>query len=311
MVEPLFLEGTLTTDTDKVTKQYCVWDRALFTGFAGNDRQTVLNDDDGTLTGYKETISVNLDDFFLAPVTAFECRSEETARTSPYEYVTTVVYPKCVIDRTCAKPPDPPPNGNPNINFGDWNRACTSESCYGVPLYRQDLMPKGDRDPNDPSKTLARSIRMMGQETGQRSTLTVNHGTYYLDTSVGKARQLECPTGPCVINEFKKNEIYYLFVIFAKENTEQRYQIYVGHDPAFDPSKIHMVQADIGPNPVVFTDLGTLPAGRARWFDQANGRHRGHAQGLGPPGPGEKDRGRQGEEVPTQDVLHVERQDVQ
>ena len=86
--------------------------------------------------------------------------------------------------REAAESPAAGWDGNPNINFGDWNRACTNESCYGVPLFRQDLMPKGDRDPNDQSKTLARSIRMMGQETGQRSTLTVNHGTYYLDTAV-------------------------------------------------------------------------------------------------------------------------------
>ena len=144
MVSPLFLEGSLTPDTDKIGKQYCVWSRTLFNGFAGNDRQTVLNDDDGSLTGYKESISVNLDDFFLAPVKGIECRSEQTARVSPYEYVTTVVYPRCVIDKTCAKAPNPPPpdgDGNPNLNFGDWNRACTNESCYGVPLYRQDLMP--------------------------------------------------------------------------------------------------------------------------------------------------------------------------
>ena len=34
---------------------------------------------------------------------------------------------------------------------------------------------------------------MMGQETGQRSTLTVNHGTYYLDTAVGRDKQFVCP----------------------------------------------------------------------------------------------------------------------
>jgi hypothetical protein len=275
VVSPLFLEGTLTPDTDKIGKQYCVWSRTLFNGFAGNDRQTVLNDDDGSLTGYKESISVNLDDFFLAPVKGIECRSEQTARVSPYEYVTTVVYPACVIDKTCAKAPNPPPpdgDGNKNLNFGDWNRACTNESCYGVPLFRQDLMPNGDRDPNDKNKTLPRSIRMMGQETGQRSTLTVNHGTYYLDTAVSKATQLQCTTAPCVINEFKKNETYYLFLIFAKDSTEQKYQFYVGTDTDFDPASIRMVQANIGPNPVKFSnDLGLLPAGRAKWLDKEKG----------------------------------------
>jgi cell migration-inducing and hyaluronan-binding protein len=270
VVTPLFVEGTLTTDTARVEKEYCIWNRTLFTGFAGNDRQTVLNDDDGSLTGYRTTTVINLDDFFSAPVEAIQCLSDTTSRTSPYEYVTTVVYPKCVIDGTCAKAPDPPPDNNPNTNFGDWNRACTNEQCYGVPLYRQDLMPLADKD-------LVKSIRMMGQQTGQRSTLTANHGTYYLDTAVGKDKQLACGAtpGPCLINLFKKNEIYYLFLIFAKETTAQTYRFYVGENTNFDPASIQMVQADIGPNPVVFRNFQPLPPGRAKWLnnnkDRANG----------------------------------------
>jgi len=274
VVSPLFKEGTFTTDTLQTGQSYCNWSRTLFDGFAGNDRQTVLNDDDGSLTGYTRSISVNLDDFFLAPVQAIECRSDETARMSPYDYVTTVLYPRCVIDKTCAKAPNPPPpdgDGNPNLNNGDWNRACTNELCYGVPLYRQDLMPIGDVDPTDKNKTLARSIRMMGQETGQRSSLTVDRGTYYLDTAVGKARQLECKGPECVINLFQKNQTYYLFLIFAKDTTEQTYRFYVGKDTDFKPDSVVMVQANIGPNPVVFKNLGLLPAGRARWFDEAQG----------------------------------------
>ena len=268
VISPLFLEGTLTPDIARVEQEYCIFNTQLFTGFAGNDRQTVLNDDDGTLTGYKGTTVINLDDFFAAPVEAVQCLSDETSRTSPYEYVTAVVYPRCVITGSCAKAPNPPPpsgDGNPNTNFGDWNRACTSEQCYGIPLYRQDLMPVTD-------KGLARSIRMMGQETGQRSTLAVNHGTYYLDTAVSSAEQLTCVTNdpvnnPCVINLFKENETYYLFLIFAKETTEQTYRFYVGDNTAFDPASIQMVQADIGPNPVVFQNFQPLPAGRARWLN--------------------------------------------
>lgn len=257
VVTPLFLEGRLTTDTDRVAKEYCNWSAALFTGFAGNDRQTVLNDDDGTLTGYKNTTVINLDDFFAAPVEAIQCLSDGTSRTSPYEYVTTVVYPKCVIDGTCAVDKD-------TTHIGDWDRECTNEQCYGVPLYRQDLMPVSDKDPKTGQPT-AKSIRMMGQETGQRSTLTVNHGTYYLDTAVGKATQ--CPQEQCRINVFKENETYYLFLIFAKESTEQTYRFYVGENTSFDPTSIKMVQADIGPNPVVFKNFQPLPAGRARWLN--------------------------------------------
>lgn len=260
VISPLFKEGTYTTDTDRVSDAYCIWNSALFTGFAGNDRQTVLNDDDGTLTGYDATTVINLDDFFAAPIDALQCRSDKSSRTSPYEYVTTVLYPACVYDGTCAHAPE---TGNPHWNDGDWNRACTNENCYGVPLWRQDAMPIAD-------KGVEKSIRMMGQETAQRSSLTVNNGTYYLDTTVAKETQLACGStdgaNPCVINVFKENQSYYLFTIFAKESTKQTYRFYVGEGTAFDPAAITMVLAPIGTNPIPFTELGTLPAGRGRWL---------------------------------------------
>jgi hypothetical protein len=268
VISPLFKEGTYTTDTDKVSGAYCIWDRSLFTGFAGNDRQTVLNDDDGSLTGFKATTVINLDEFFAAPIDAYQCQSDETSRTSPYEYVTAVIYPQCVYDSTCARPPaskGDPDYPNPRWNDGDWNRACTNENCYGIPMWRQDAMPLAD-------KGVAKSIRMMGQETGQRSTLTANNGTYYFDTTVDKAQQLtqDCtstdPGNPCVVNVFQKNQSYYLFAIFAKEDTKQTYRFYVGDNTDFDPGSIHLVQAPIGKNPILFKDLGAMPAGRARWY---------------------------------------------
>jgi hypothetical protein len=266
VVSPLFVEGTNQIDLPKVTAQYCLYSPALFDGFAGNDRQTVLNDDDGSMTGYKNTTVINKDDFFAAPVDATQCRSDNTSRTSPFEYVTTVLYPACVIDGSCARPPTDGPPKDPRFNDGDWNRACTSESCYGIPLWRQDAMPKAD-------KGVAKSIRMMGQETAQRSSLTVNHGTYYFDTSVDKQTQLTqgCkstdPTKPCLVNVFKASQAYYLFLIYAKTSTEQTYRFYVGDNTDFEPADIQMVQAQIGKNPVVYTPLGKLPTGRAHWLN--------------------------------------------
>jgi hypothetical protein len=115
----------------------------------------------------------------------------------------------------------------------------------------------------------------MGQETGQRSTLTVNNGTYYIDTTVDKTTQLtqECtstkPENPCVVNVFQKNQSYYLFLIFAKETTRQTYRFYVG-DPSFNLGSIKMTRGNIGKNPIVWdppekeTDL---KPGRARWYN--------------------------------------------
>ena len=114
----------------------------MFNGFTDIDRQTELSDQDGSLTGllgaqnqksYLPTISVNKDIFFNAPLETVECASDitdnmpdpwgpctlseplcGTANTSPYDYVTTVVYPATTTtDGTSCHPsrtgPEPAP----------------------------------------------------------------------------------------------------------------------------------------------------------------------------------------------------------
>ena len=164
VIEPLFVQGgkfAFQSDDDRVKTNYCTF--ALnnpegvggsFGNFSAIDRQTILNDDDGSLTGLKNTISVNEDPFFNAPTETLECQSEETARTSPYDYVTTVVYPGCVekgdcgghcridgkscaIDDNCAKIANK--DNSCNLEGAFWGGDCGSSFCYGVPLYRQFL----------------------------------------------------------------------------------------------------------------------------------------------------------------------------
>ena len=93
---------------------------------------------------------------------------------------------------------------------------------------------------------------MGGQSTYQRSTLTANHGTYFLDTSVSYKTQWTgeafTTTRPCddpnvkpsddcfprSVNVFVKGQCTYdMFFLFAKPVTKQTYQIYVG--PGFRP----------------------------------------------------------------------------
>src|SRR5262249_59419787 len=168
-------------------------------------------------------------------------------------------------------PPPPDSDGDLHKNNGDWNRACTSEKCYGVPLFRQDLMPRADADGHP------KSIRMMGQETSQRSTLTVNHGTYYIDTSAGKKTQCAPQDeGACAesksttsnaINVFRPLDRYYLFNIYAKEDTEQTYRFYVGptssttpDDPVSFLPSIQLMQAKIATAAPVFQNFKPFPA---------------------------------------------------
>jgi cell migration-inducing and hyaluronan-binding protein len=61
VTEPLFKEGLLEFNTDRkrTNDQYCQWTNNFFDNFTDIDRETVLNDDDGTLTGLTSTVNKN------------------------------------------------------------------------------------------------------------------------------------------------------------------------------------------------------------------------------------------------------------
>ena len=263
VIEPLWKPATFESDLPQVKENYCTYDptpstpeagNQTFTGFTSVDRQTVLNDDDGSLTGLLspveptngETISVNLDPFFNAPVEAPECASFDlltndskatggTAKTSPYQYVTTVVYPACVVEKNCGGHCSL--NNEPCARNGDcpvyagqgqtcldstWGEACSDPSCYGVPLSRQLVISAHDNNS---------TIPMMGMGFSQRSVLTVNQGTYYIDTTVSAAKQKKGLGGPVPItslNVFQPGASYYVFFVYANDLTKQKYQIYIG-----------------------------------------------------------------------------------
>jgi hypothetical protein len=256
VIEPLFDPGKFTTDLDKTKKEYCYWGTPLppgvFIGYTDIDRETVLNDDDGSLTGVTssvnspkkipktETISVNNEPFFNAPVETPECASDlalnptgdaklppNTAKTSPYEYVTTAIYPECA---------GPVPE-QPGLRFcpdGNWGSDCTTSdpnqdnTCVGIPLYRQFITTA--EQGGDP---LLQSKRMMGQATFQRSGLTVNHGSYYIDTS--PSRKTQQAQGAKSVNVFTGGQLYDLFFLYAKPATVQSYTMYVGASPNESP----------------------------------------------------------------------------
>ena len=173
---PLFKKGTYMADPELVKKEFFAAPNDVpsnyFSGFTDIDRQTVLNDMDGTLTGFEKTISVNMDRFFSAPVQTPECLSNlgvtetgacaknqsknettPTARTSPYDYVTTVVYPACASKENSGdtafpcgsdtesvkEQVDPPRFIKMTERGGPWSKECGGPFCTGVRLYRQYL----------------------------------------------------------------------------------------------------------------------------------------------------------------------------
>lgn len=268
--------GTYLTDQTRANQQYCIQTPkvgSFFTGFTSIDRQTELNDDDGSLTGLvnsvtgnpriTQTISVNEDNYFDAPVETAECASSpgnnslprnatcppttdlksppQTVKTSPYDYVSTVLWPR---------------DSSQSAGDATWSSDCTNQTCYGVPLYRQYLTGMtgagATREWNNWSNNGCISnwmtpqcrwpfMRMAGTVSVQRQTMTVNNGLYYFDTSVPASQQrLE---GFSNVNEFIRGKEYTVFLVFAKNTTKQTYQFYVGNAKAkFSPTRVGIPQ---------------------------------------------------------------------
>jgi hypothetical protein len=258
VLEPLWLPGTYTTNEAQVKTDYCTFPASnMFGNFSSVDRQTVLNDDDGSLTGLLspasspakgETLSVNLDTFFNAPIEAPECASFNTAKTSPYEYLSTVVYPACAISNTCS----------------NWDIDCTTATCYGVPLERQLLTSE---DSADLSTT---GIRMAGMALSQRSMMTLNNAVYYIDTTVSQTEQAKTASH---LNVFNAGDTYYVFFLYAKPSTKQTYQIYVGSGlnigDSMNAGDVSIVRANISGLPITFTP-GPVDWGSVGWTKSYN-----------------------------------------
>ena len=172
IVEPLFKPGTYDTDTDAYQKDYVgqIGNTGLFATWTDVDRQTELNDDDGSLTGFADTLSINEDPYFRAPVQAAECRSNlkvdpkdacapqptgdnrisvPTARTSPYDHITTVIYPGCAVQADKGKAGDACNEIRDSRKDWSWGRDCTNPRCFGVPIYRQFLTSGGPGNPRE------------------------------------------------------------------------------------------------------------------------------------------------------------------
>ncbi|MBS0642578.1 MAG: hypothetical protein JSS43_22165 [Proteobacteria bacterium] len=247
VISPVFVRGSYMTDGTKFTSLFSGYptpslptppndprlppnSTGIFNGFTDIDRQTVLVDDDGSLTGFSGTVSVNDDPYFGGPIQAAECLANvgvlpkiacgganetlppapPSARTSPYEYLTTVIYPDCATlgndkDTACGSEKDTVESPKDSKRYtanvgrgGAWSKDCTGPYCFGVPIYRQYLTDGSatsttrewqkwtqlgcDKSPDAPKCNFP-FIRMAGTATWQRSVLTANNGKYYIDTT--------------------------------------------------------------------------------------------------------------------------------
>ncbi len=201
-----------------------------------------------------------------------------TAKTSPYDYVTTAIYPKCMASA--------PADDKCNVEDMSthmikpetvWRKECSNSVCYGVPLYRQDLKDEEKNGPPMPASIPTPSIRMMGQDQAQRSSLTVNNATYYIDTTVAPADQVTPPRS-VTSNVFRKNHTYYVYFLFAKPNTKQTYQLFVGKDPNWKPvQNVKMVRVGLPSFPYQFKQ-GNWPT---QWKRDTDSDGNGYDPGTG------------------------------
>jgi len=274
VIQPIFLPGGgYVPDLPEVQNTYCTWTDPLERSFTDIDRQTELTDNDGSLTGLTSsntqatppagpTISITKDPFFDAPLATDECASGQlspakptdngagaTVSTSPYEYVTTAIINQCATEPlapgTCGASP--------------WAARCQDGTCYGVPLYRQSVTQTElnaiQMAPTNLTKRPA--IRMAGQGTGQRSTLTLNHAHYYIDTSLSQNAQAKLPTFPpkfpsdanplqvSNFNVFQGGQTYTVFFVFGKTSTKQSYSLYIGTGLSQPQAQAVMVPARV------------------------------------------------------------------
>ncbi len=293
VIEPLFAPETAKTwfkTSSDVNQHYATWNSTMFNNFTAIDRQTILNDDDGSLTGLIGTVSVNEDPFFNAPVETIECLSDETAKTNPYDHITTVVYPDCANTNTCdtgKKFCDPtkgpcPCNKDVCDPTCDWCANCTitgETGCYGVPLYRQ-FLTLSEKDMEKAGKEPDTKIRMMGPAVFGRINLTANRGKYYISTTDGTTQQSPTP----LKNIFRKGDKYYVFLVYAKPSARQTYQIYVGAMANLDanaPQNVEAVGANLATKALEFDSICTkldsslcengFPKNWERQYDSATG----------------------------------------
>jgi hypothetical protein len=125
-----------------------------------------------------------------------------------------------------------------------WDSECSTQTCFGVPMHRLDLMQSEVNSGGAPPR-----IMMMGQDVGQRSTLSVNHGNFYLDTTKSLAQQRALRAGQ--VSVFEAGHTYYAFLLFAKPTTRQTYTVWVG--PGFDVTKdVQAYRVDVSDKPSTF-----------------------------------------------------------
>ena len=116
---------------------------------------------------------------------------------------------------------------------------------------------------------------MMGQNNFQRSALTVNHGKYYVNTTVSKNSQQNAVPPFQSFNVFVGGNVYDLFFLFTQPDTQQTYQLFVGKNLPHTVAQTNVVYGYEGLTlPFNFTPASTNDAKSGAWdskYDPSSG----------------------------------------
>jgi len=214
---PPFVPGTMQTDMTRLSTEYCGYSPGLYESFTDIDRQTQINDDDGSLSGvfynpnnttvqsnlrFTGSISLNNDTFYHTPNRMFESLSQQSCLQTPYDHLNLAIIPA---------------NTTPDDALPNWAKECQDKSCTGALIYRQYRLNNTEGDDAFGDK---QGIRMMGAGIAQRSVMLANNGLYYLDTALREQTANR--------TYFEGGKTYNFFLLYAKPTTKVSFQLYVG-----------------------------------------------------------------------------------
>ncbi len=203
------------------------------------DSTTILNDLDGSLngvtpaTGSSRSAGLSNNSFYDAPYAVAQCNSFGT-QTIPQDFVTTVVTSL---------------NAPATASTPAWTATAWAQGHPAVAVYRQlQTGSAGDQCTataqvcgNGVTPCCRRSTLFMGAGIGAAPGLTMNNGSYYIDTNTVADAGSTAPA-PFQIASFQPGSTYLVHHLYANSATKVSYQIYVG--TGFNTSTGQWVQLD-------------------------------------------------------------------
>ena len=204
------------------------------------DSTTILNDLDGSLNGMvpstggkrtsglsKRTSGLSNNSFYDAPFTVAQCNSLGT-QTIPQDFVTTVVAQlQSSVSSTPTFTDTSWTGGHPAVAvYRQLKTASTDDSCSSNAQVcgTTEISVSGGIPTSIPC--CRRSSLFMGAGIGAAPGLTMNNGSYYIDTNT--FNQLGTPGAGFSLASFVGNTTYAFYNLYATSNTKTTYQVYVG-----------------------------------------------------------------------------------